>query len=62
MNVVLMCIETTAGVMMATKLLLSWLDRNPSNLVEDYEIFRTDILESALNLASILVNTINSWF
>ena len=54
-NAALSRVETTSAVMMAAKLLLSWLDRNPSNLLEDYDSFRTKILTSALDLASILV-------
>lgn len=50
-------IDTTSGVMMAAKLLLNWLDRNPCSLVEDYDSFRNEVLMSALNLASVLVRT-----
>ena len=54
-NAILSRVETTSAVMMAAKLLLSWLDRNPSSLLENYDSFRTDILKSTLDLASILV-------
>jgi hypothetical protein len=54
-NAALSRVETTSAVMMSAKLLLSWLDRNPSNLLEDYDTFRMDVLKSALDLASILV-------
>lgn len=52
---VLSRVETTSAVMMAAKVLLSWLDRNPSSLLQDYNAFRTDVLKSALDLAGILV-------
>lgn len=55
-NGILSRVETTAGVMMAAKLLLGWLDRNPSSFVENYESFRAEVLMSALELASILVS------
>jgi len=48
--------ERTAGVMMAAKSLINWLDRNPSSLVHDYDSFRQDVLKSSLDLCSILVS------
>ena len=49
--------ETAAGVMSSAKLLIHWLDRNPSSLIEDYETFRNDVMMSALDLVAILVRT-----
>ena len=47
--------ETAAGVMSSAKLLIHWLDHNPSSLVEDYDTFRNDVMMSALDLVAILV-------
>ena len=58
-NALLSRVETTSGVMMAAKLLLSWLDRNPSSLLEDYVTFRTQILRSALDLTGLLVGGVS---
>ena len=52
--------ETAAGVMSSAKLLIHWLDRNPSSLVEDYEMFRNDVMMSALDLVAILVRESSS--
>lgn len=62
-NAALSRVETTSAVMMAAKHLLSWLDRNPSNLLEDYDNFRTEVLRNALDLSSILVSHLkfDSW-
>ena len=49
--------ETAAGVMSSAKLLIHWLDRNPSSLINDYETFRNDVMMSALDLVAILVRT-----
>lgn len=46
--------------MMSAKLLLNWLDRNPSSLLDDYDTFRAEVLQSALDLADILVCS-DSW-
>ena len=50
--------ETAAGVMSSAKLLIHWLDHNPSTLVEDYDTFRNDVMMSALDLVAILVRKI----
>ena len=48
--------ETAAGVMSSAKLLIHWLDHNPSSLIEDYDTFRNDVMMSALDLVAILVS------
>ena len=48
-------IEMAAGVMSSAKLLIHWLDHNPSSLIQDYETFRNDVMMSALDLVAILV-------
>lgn len=54
-DVLLNQMETAAGVMSAAKLLIHWLDHNPSTLIEDYDSFRNDVMMSALDLVAILV-------
>jgi len=52
---VLSRIELTAGVMTAAKALISWLERNPSSIISDYNNFKQEVLRSTLDLSSILV-------
>lgn len=54
--------ETAAGVMSSAKLLIHWLDHNPSSLVEDYETFRNDVMMSALDLVAILVRKSSEFY
>ena len=46
----------TAGAMTAANILVNWLDRNSSSLVQDYDNFRQEVLESSLDLSNILVS------
>ena len=55
-EVLLNQMETAAGVMSSSKLLIHWLDHNPSSLIEDYDTFRNDVMMCALDLVAVLVS------
>ena len=53
--------EAAAGVMSSAKLLIHWLDHNPSTLIDDYDTFRNDVMMRALDLVAILVSRADTY-